>query len=333
MHEALYAERQGDEIICTLCPHFCHIRKEKKGSCMSRYSNGHSLISGNYGKVSALHFDPVEKKPLYHFFPGRIIFSIGSTGCNLHCQFCQNAEISQTSVEDFIFSREYTPGELVALALQRDDNIGIAYTYNEPAVWYEYMLDIAMIAHEAGLKNVMVTNGYINPAPLDRLMPFMDAFSVDLKAFTDDFYRKITKARLDPVKNTLKQIRQAGKHLEITNLVIPTLNDDEKVFEEMCLWISSELGADTVLHLSRYFPTYKMSIPSTSSQTLIRLRQLASKHLDYVFIGNIALTEGSDTYCNKCKHLVISRKGYLASADGLDNHGRCLNCANFVAMV
>jgi pyruvate formate lyase activating enzyme len=331
MHQALYAEKKGDEIICSLCPHFCHIKKEKRGSCVSRYSNGHELIAENYGKVSALHFDPIEKKPLYHFYPGRIIFSIGSTGCNLHCQFCQNSEISQTSPAEFFHSREYAPEDLVALALQRNENTGIAYTYNEPAVWFEYMLDIAALSREAGLKNVMVTNGFINPAPLDQLMPFMDAYSVDLKAFTEEFYRKITKARLEPVKNTLLQIRRAGRHLEITNLVIPTLNDGDRIFEDMCRWISGELGTDTILHLSRYFPTYKMSIPGTPPVTLIHLRQIALKYLDYVYIGNIALPEGNDTLCSKCKHVVIRRKGYMTSADGLDNDGRCQNCGNFVA--
>ncbi|MDD5508060.1 MAG: AmmeMemoRadiSam system radical SAM enzyme [Bacteroidales bacterium] len=333
MHQALYTEKRGEVIICSLCPHNCHVKKGMLGSCMSRYNNGQELIAANYGKVSALHFDPVEKKPLYHFFPGRIIFSIGSTGCNLHCLFCQNSEISQTSPDQFHSLHEYTPEDLVALARQRNENIGIAYTYNEPAVWFEFMLDIAVLSSEAGLKNVMVTNGFINPAPLDRLMPFMDAYSIDLKAFTEDFYRKVTKASLEPVKNTLQQIRRAGRHLEITNLVIPTLNDDDTIFEEMCRWISGELGADTVLHLSRYFPTYKMSIPGTPPSTLIRLRQLALKYLDYVFIGNITLPEGNDTLCNKCKKVVIRRNGYMTSADGLDNDGRCQNCGNFVAQV
>ncbi len=300
---------------------------------MSRYHNGHALIAENYGKVSALHFDPVEKKPLYHFYPGRIIFSIGSTGCNLHCQFCQNSEISQTSPEDFYPAQEYAPRDLVSLALQRKENIGIAYTYNEPAVWFEYMLDIASLSSAAGLKNVMVTNGFINTAPLDQLMPFMDAYSVDLKAFTEDFYRRITKAKLEPVKESLRHIRRAGRHLEVTNLVIPGLNDDDGTFEDMCRWIAGELGPETVLHLSRYFPTYKMSIPGTPLMTLIRLHELAVKYLDYVFIGNITLPEGNDTLCRNCKHLVISRKGYLTNVEGLDNEGRCKNCGNFVAPV
>jgi len=333
MHQALYTEKNGDAFICSLCPHHCHVRKGMRGSCMSRYNNGHALIAENYGKVSALHFDPVEKKPLYHFYPGRIIFSIGSTGCNLHCLFCQNSEISQTSPDEFFQSHEYAPEDLVALALQKNENIGIAYTYNEPAVWFEFMLDIAALSAKTGLKNVMVTNGFINPAPLDQLMPYMDAYSVDLKAFTEEFYRKVTKASLGPVKDTLRQIRRAGRHLEITNLVIPTLNDDDSTFEEMCRWISGELGADTVLHLSRYFPTYKMSIPGTTAATLIHLRQLALKYLDYVFVGNIALPEGNDTLCNECKQVVIRRKGYTTSADGLDNDGRCRNCGNFVAPV
>lgn len=319
--------------MCTLCPHFCRIRPGKEGICRSRYHQDNILVTANYGKVSALHFDPIEKKPLYHFHPGRVIFSIGSTGCNLQCSFCQNAEISQTSPSDFFHLHEYTPQQLIDLALQKSGNVGIAFTYNEPAVWYEYMLDIAVLSAGAGLKNVMVTNGYINPAPLDQLLPLMNAFSVDLKAFTEEFYHKVTKAKLEPVKDTLQRIRQAGKHLEITNLVIPTQNDDESVFDAMCRWIADELGPDTVLHLSRYFPAYKMTIPGTPAQTLIHLRQLARKYLDYVFIGNISLPEGNDTVCNRCGQTVITRTGYLISAPGLDASGKCVKCGNPIAVV
>ncbi len=333
MHEALYYEKRADGVVCTLCPHFCHIRPGKAGICRSRHNHDSILLSANYGKVSALHFDPIEKKPLYHFYPGRIIFSIGSTGCNLQCSFCQNAEISQTAPADFIYSHDYTTQQMVDMALQNHENAGVAFTYNEPAVWYEFMYDIARLSHEAGLKNVMVTNGFINPEPLDQLMPYMDAFSVDLKAFTEDFYHKITRAKLEPVKNALKRIRQAGRYLEITNLVIPTLNDEETVFETMCRWIADELGKDVVLHLSRYFPTYKMNIPGTPAQTLIHLRRIALKYLDYVFIGNIALAEGNDTICNRCGQTVITRRGYSTSTLGLDISGKCTNCGNPIAVV
>ncbi|MBP6976694.1 MAG: AmmeMemoRadiSam system radical SAM enzyme [Bacteroidales bacterium] len=333
MHEALYYEKRTDGVMCTLCPHFCHIRPDRTGICRSRFHRDRILVSGNYGKVSALHFDPIEKKPLYHFYPGRIIFSIGSTGCNLQCSFCQNAGISQVSPPEYTTSQEYTPGQLLNMAFQHHDNMGVAFTYNEPAVWYEYMFDIALLSHQAGLKNIMVTNGFINPAPLQQLMTVMDAFSVDLKAFTEEFYRKITRASLEPVKETLKCIRLAGKHLEITNLVIPTLNDDEAVFETMCRWIADELGAGTILHLSRYFPTYKMTIPGTAAQTLINLRHIAMKYLDYVFIGNITLQEGNDTVCARCGTTVISRRGYVTSISGLDPSGNCAKCGNPIAIV
>lgn len=333
MREALYYEKEGDNIRCTLCPHLCLIKPGKTGSCFSRTHLGGKLISDNFGKVSALHFDPIEKKPLYHFYPGRTIFSVGSTGCNLHCLFCQNSEISQTSVADFPYARDYGPEELVGLAAEKADNIGLAYTYNEPAIWYEFMLEMAMLAHEKGLKNVMVTNGYINTPPLAQLMPYMDAFSVDLKAFTDEFYRKITKARLGPVLDTLKQVRAAGKHLEITNLVISTLNDDEGVFEEMCRWISSELGDETILHLSRYFPTYKMTINATPAQTLVKLLAIAGKHLKYVYAGNISLNGGSDTKCASCQRRVITRMGYHIAISGLDENGKCLHCGSPIAVM
>ncbi len=189
-----------------------------------------------------MNFDPIEKKPLYHFFPGSIIFSAGSLGCNLHCKFCQNWEISQTGIEEFGYLKDVTCEMLISKALSRSNNIGIAYTYNEPTVWFEFMLETAKLAQKEGLKNVMVTNGFINPEPLEELFPFMDAFSVDLKAFTEEFYKTITASRLEPVLNALKMIRNSGRHLEITNLVITDTNDDEKEFTEMVDWIATELG-------------------------------------------------------------------------------------------
>jgi pyruvate formate lyase activating enzyme len=331
MKEAAFYEMHEDVIKCLLCPHYCVIKPGKKGSCRVRANEGDKLISEIYGKASAVHFDPIEKKPLYHFHPGSVIFSIGSIGCNLHCKFCQNSDISQTGTEGFPYLRDLDPEDVIVLATQRNDNIGMAYTYNEPIVWYEYMTDIAVLAKESHLKNVMVSNGFINPAPLETLLPLMDAFSIDLKAFTEDFYSRITLAALEPVKETLKMIRKAGKHLEITNLVIPTLNDDPGKFEEMAGWIAEELGKETVLHLSRYFPTYKMTIESTPPDTLLNLHRIARRYLDYVFIGNASLKEGRDTVCSRCGHVAISRIGYQINAGGLDRHGKCVNCGNLIA--
>ncbi|MBC8485439.1 MAG: AmmeMemoRadiSam system radical SAM enzyme [Bacteroidetes bacterium] len=326
MKEASYYIKQNGKVQCLLCPHKCIISEGKRGSCRVRKNENGQLISENYGQVCSLHFDPIEKKPLYHFFPGKTIFSVGSVGCNLHCKFCQNWEISQTGVEEYPNLNYYTPEEIVNMAKERKDNFGIAYTYNEPAVWYEFMLDIAKPAKLQGLKNVIVTNGYINPEPLEELIPYMDAFSIDLKALSEDFYRKFTSSGLEPVLNTLKTIKKYGKHFEITNLVITDTNDNVKEFSRMVDWLTNELGKDTVLHISRYFPTYKMNKEATSVSKLRQLFEIASNKLNYVYIGNIRTGEGQNTFCHECNHLVINRVGYFTEASGLDNTGKCIHC-------
>jgi pyruvate formate lyase activating enzyme len=284
------------------------------------------LISENYGQICSQRIDPIEKKPLYHFYPGRSILSIGSVGCNLHCRFCQNWEISQSGVEDSFQLKKTTAEEIVEKALQNNDNIGIAYTYNEPTIWFEFMLDTAKLAHSIGLKNVMVTNGFINPEPLAELIPFMDAFSVDLKAFTNDFYKDLTSARIEPVKAAIKQIKSRGKHLEITNLVITNRNDGLDDFVKMVDWIAEETGKDTVLHISKYFPTYKMMEVATPDNTLIDLYSIAKHKLNYVYLGNMRSGEGQSTYCPTCKFLVIERAGYNVQIRGLNAKGHCENC-------
>ncbi len=275
-------------------------------------------------------FDPIEKKPLYHYYPGYFIFSVGNFGCNMKCNFCQNWQISQKEYEGFPENRIHGVEELVHLADHRRKNIGIAYTYNEPTVWFEFMEDVAIRARKRGLKNVMVTNGYINPEPLNELFYYIDAFNVDLKAFSDDFYRQQTKSTLEPVKKTLKAIRRSRKHLEITNLVVTGLNDGEEEFGEMIKWIAGELGPHTVVHLSRYFPTYKSSLPSTDPNLLVDLYNKAREHLDHVYLGNVTIREGHHTYCASCGRKVISRNGYNVRIEGLDSEGKCLNCAHQV---
>jgi len=289
------------------------------------------LIAENYGLVSAMHVDPVEKKPLYHFYPGRPILSLGTAGCNLHCVFCQNWEISQATVDE-IPLRHLSPAEAVQAAKQTAENIGIAYTYNEPVIWYEYVKDTALLAREEGLKNVMVTNGYVNPEPLEDLISFTDAFSVDLKGFNDHFYKKYTRSRLQPVLEALKVIRSSGRHLEITNLVIPELNDNEEEFEAMTDWIAGELGRETILHISRYFPAWKLHNAPTPVSTLQKFFDIASRKLDYVYVGNVAGTgAGQDTVCPKCGHTVIRRTGYTTRITGLDEEGKCVYCGKKIA--
>lgn len=334
MKEAKYYIKEADQYVqCTLCPHNCKLKPGQIGICGVRTNKDGTLLSDNYAKVCSLHLDPIEKKPLYHYFPGRNILSVGSVGCNLHCKFCQNYEISQTSVKEYPYLKEYSAEALVELAELEQGNLGIAYTYNEPTVWFEYMLDIAWKARAAELKNVMVSNGFINPDPLQELLPVIDAFSVDLKAFTETFYKYLTSSKMRPILETLKVIKASGRHLEITNLLIPDENDNEKDFRGMMEWISTELGADTVLHISRFFPTYKLVHNATPEPLLEKYHGIASEYLNYVYLGNVSSSRGRDTLCPKCGHSLISRSGYKTEITGLNENACCGKCRESIPMV
>ena len=331
MEAKYYVKLQDQKVKCLLCPHNCIIDNKKDGICKVRRNENEILTSLNYGVISSMGFDPIEKKPLYHFFPGSEILSIGSLGCNLKCQFCQNWQISQCGVEDFSRHQEiYTAERIVDFALTRKDNIGIAYTYNEPTVFFEFMLETAILSKKAGLMNVMVSNGFINKDPLNELFQYMDAFNIDLKAFSENFYRKYTKSQLEPVKETIKNIAKSGKHIEITNLVIPSLNDDEDEFEEMMKWISDNVGSETVMHLSRYHPNYEMDIESTSINKMIKFKEIAEKYLHYVYLGNVLLSEGSNTHCPECNELLILRSGFSSKVISINDEGNCMHCGNHI---
>lgn len=328
----MYYIKSGDRLQCLLCPHHCTIKKDAAGICGVRRNNNGILISENYALLSAINFDPIEKKPLYHFFPGSVILSLGSIGCNMRCKCCQNWQISQAGISEFNYGKSYPPEEILRLAKSKAGNIGVAYTYNEPTVWYEYMLDTARLVHEAGMKNCMVTNGYISEEPLNELMEYMDAFNIDLKAFNDHFYKTQTGASLEPVKETLQLLAKNNKHLEITNLVIPTLNDDEKEFTGMVEWIAKELGEKTVLHLSRYHPMYKLDIRATGSDLLEKFYNLATERLSHVFVGNISIKNYQDTKCPNCGKTVIRRTGYFIENDGIIKSGNCRYCGEPIAV-
>jgi len=331
MKEALYyTELEDNRVQCNLCPHNCKIKDQERGICGVRKNMGGKLYSENYGMITGLGFDPIEKKPLYHYHPGRNILSLGSIGCNLKCFFCQNWEISQATPEDISHKQAHSVDDVINLATKRKDNLGIAYTYNEPVIYFEFMLDVAKKMKEKGLKNVVVTNGFINPEPLQELMQYIDAFSIDLKGFTNEFYRKHTKSSFDPIKETLQQIRKNGNFLEIINLVIPTLNDDPGEFEEMMKWMKDNLGENTVLHISRYFPGYKSTIEATGPAKMKEFYNLASSYLNYVYMGNIMLDEGSNTYCHRCGTLLVERQGFQTRIPGLDEEGKCIECGNHV---
>jgi pyruvate formate lyase activating enzyme len=316
-----------DTIKCNLCPHYCNLSSGERGKCGVRKNVGGKLIAESYGIVSSVHLDPIEKKPLYHYYPGASILSIGSVGCNLSCSFCQNCDISQTTVDDYPWLREHTIDQVLSYNDQYSNNLGLAYTYNEPTVYFEFMIDLAKEVKKQGFKNAMISNGYVAEKPLDEVLELIDAFNIDLKAFNNEFYKKFTDARLKPVKENLKKIRNAGKHLEITNLIIPTLNDDANEFEEMVKWIYNELGSETILHLSKYFPAYRLHFPPTPLETIAALFEISKSYLPYTYTGNLSFLPGQNTVCPKCSTLLIERKsGYETQIKGLDKHGKCRSC-------
>jgi pyruvate formate lyase activating enzyme len=285
-----------------------------------------SLVHGN---PAAIHLDPIEKKPFFHVLPASGSFSLATVGCNLHCKFCQNWEISQAQPEE-IYSYEAPPEMVVRQARQMEAR-SVAYTYTEPTVFYEFMLDTAQAAKAAGLLNVMHSNGFINPAPLEELCPLLDAANIDLKGFTDNYYRELCEGWREPVLQTLKILKNNSIHVEITNLVISTLNDDVAMIRRMCRWIRTELGADTPLHLTRFYPLYKLkSLPPTPVSTLVQARAAALQEgLEFVYIGNVPGHEGSNTFCPHCGKVLIRRAGFMVAENRI-TEGGCPYCGTAI---
>lgn len=269
----------NNRVKCELCPHECILKNNDVGKCRARINKGGILHTLTYGKVISYAYDPIEKKPLAHFHPGASIFSIGTSGCNLACTFCQNHNLVSYTGQVPLTS----PKEIIALAAQ-NGSIGIAYTYNEPTIWYEFMLETCKLAKSAGLINVMVTNGYINPEPMKALLPWLDAMNIDLKGSTDTFYKEICSGTLQPVMDTIA-LCHSKVHVEVTMLLIDTLNTDWDAFEAKCQWLS-QINPELPLHISRYFPAHKLTIPKTRLETLSKAREIALKYLKNVHIGN-----------------------------------------------
>lgn len=319
----------GKTVQCELCPNECVLENGQHSRCRARMNKDGVLYSLVYGKPCAVAVDPIEKKPFFHFLPATTAFSIATAGCVLGCKFCQNWQISQAKPEE-TDNYNLPPDEVVRQAMFYNCRT-IAYTYTEPTVFYEYMYDTAQIAKKFNIKNTMHTCGYINEKPLRRLSKYMDAAAVDLKAFTEDFYSRICGGRLKPVLNSLVVLKDEGVWLEITNLVIPTLNDDMKKIKEMCQWIIKNLGPDVPLHFSRFFPHYKLKeLPPTSLETLRDARNAAmGTGLKYVYIGNIR-SEAENTCCPKCKKLLIERIGYFVKQNNISK-GKCRFCGTNIA--
>ena len=282
-----YKRLDNGQVECTLCPHHCRIAEGKTGVCRSRKNQGGVLVSEVYGKPCSLAIDPIEKKPLYHFHPGTTCLSLACTGCNFRCLNCQNHDISQVSPED-VNHYELSPEDVVALCLKHQCP-GIAYTYTEPLTYLAYIIDCARLAHEAGLWNILVTAGYVCQEPLADLLPYLDAANVDLKSFSDDIYNRVSGGHLQPVLDTILAMKQAGVWVEITNLVIPGVNDDMDMIRQMCRWLNEKGLAEAPLHFSRFFPRYKMQdVPPTPIATLKAAKQIAEEEgIKHVYLGNV----------------------------------------------
>jgi len=322
-------EKHNDDgtVRCLLCPHQCLIRPDERGLCGVRENRNGEIALVTAGIISGCALDPIEKKPLYHFYPGSMILSVGSYGCNLCCDFCQNYHISQNVPDEEAVRLK--PEQLVGQAVRAKNNIGIAYTYNEPVIWYEYVAECARLAADEGLKNVMVSNGYINREPLSEMTDFIDAFNIDLKSFSNEFYRKYTGATLKPVLDAIKIIASSGRHLEITTLILPGLNDSPAMMRKEAEWIADNAGQNVPLHLSRYFPMYRRHDPATPPETIMMLSEIAEEYLDYVYAGNMHGDDGgNDTICPSCHAIVIRRTGYSVRITGLTDEGRCQTCGH-----
>jgi pyruvate formate lyase activating enzyme len=326
LHEAMYYKKlPGKKVKCLIDPLECVLAEFERGICRVKVNIDGELKTLVYGKAASVHIDPIEKKPLFHTLPGTGSFSIATAGCNLGCVFCQNWQLAQSNPED-IPHYNLSPEEVVELAIQNKCD-SIAYTYSEPVIFYEYMLDTAKLAREKGLKNLMITAGYINPEPLRELAKFIDAANVDLKGFSEEYYHEVVFGDLETVLNSLKIMQEEGVWIEITNLIVPTLNDDPELIRQMCVWIRENLGPDVPVHFSRFYPMYKLkNLPPTPVKTLEEARRIALQEgLHYVYIGNVYGHPGENTVCPKDGKVLVTRVGYNIIENNIIE-GRCKFC-------
>lgn len=329
MEAYLYDKLEDGTVKCNLCNHRCLIKNGKRGICKVRENRDGTLESLIYGKLIAKHIDPIEKKPLFHLFPGSLSYSIATVGCNFKCRFCQNADIAHMPEDrdGMIMGNHAAPEDVVAEAVKTNCR-SIAYTYTEPTIYFEFACDTAKLAHEKGILNVFVTNGYMTAEALEMINPWLDAANVDLKAFNDAFYKQYCGAKLEHVKDGLKLMKSLGIFVEITTLLIPGLNDDISELEALASFIAESLGPETPWHISRFHPDYKMTDrPVTSVSALSGARQIGLQAgLKYVFTGNVPGEEGENTFCPDCGKTVISRWGFTVRGYHIEN-GRCGFCA------
>ncbi len=333
MHEArLWTSLEDQDVQCGLCNHFCRIKPNERGKCGVRKNIQGDLYSLVYDKVAAMNLDPIEKKPLFHFHPGSYSLSIGTVGCNFFCVFCQNDSLSQSpKTSEHIPGEEITPEQLVQAAKHHGAE-SISYTYSEPTIFFELLQDTAKLGKQKGLKNVLVSNGFMSEQALDELGPYVDAINVDLKSFRDDFYREYCGTRLKPVLNNLKKIKELGWWLEVTTLIIPEVNDREEELKELTEFIYKELGREVPWHISKFHPAYKMKDHySTGMQTLENAYEIGKiTGLEYIYLGNVPGHKSENTLCPTCNNLVIERQGFATNKQNLKN-GHCYHCGSKIS--
>jgi len=319
-------------VSCLLCAQRCAIKVGERGRCRARMNVDGELRSLVYGRPLAVHVDPIEKKPFYHFLPGSDAFSLGTAGCPLRCTFCQNWTLSQVSPEDN--DTQYAAPDAIVNAARQNKSPIIAFTYNEPTVFTEYLLDIARDGRKQNLRSVLVSCGFMNEAPLAEMCQALDAIKIDLKGFSEDFYRKVSSAELKPVLRSIKQVARSKAHLELVNLMVPTLNDDKASVQGLVDWVAGELGPDVPIHFTRFHPDYQLlNLPPTPIATLEGARDAAmAKGIHYAYVGNVPDHPGNHTYCPKCGKIVIKRSGFFV--DQLNLHkGACAFCGTRIAGV
>lgn len=320
-----------NKVQCNVCNHKCKIDNSKYGFCLTRKNENGTLYSCNFASISSQSIDPIEKKPLYHFLPGSLSYSLGGFGCNMRCLNCQNYIISQNAMKDGQ-ATEILPETAVENAINSNCQ-SISWTYNEPTMYLEYSLETALLSHKKGLKNIYVSNGYMSDEALELLIPRIDAFNIDLKSMSNEFYKDICQATLHPILDNLKSIYKNNRHLEITNLLISDFNDSDELIRELVDFIATELGKEVPIHFSRFFPYYKLrDVPPTEITKLRRAKELAIEAgLQYVYLGNIPTDQNS--YCPSCNELLIERNGYTSINKKKIKNNKCVNCGeklNFI---
>ncbi len=331
LKEALYWQDAGDgKVQCFLCPRQCLIFNNQRGFCRARKNINGKLYTLTYGRPVALHVDPIEKKPLFHVFPGTKSFSIATAGCNLRCKFCQNWEISQADPESV--KTAFVPPQEIVKEAKESGSKTIAFTYTEPTIFYEYMLDIAKLAKEEGIACVMHSSGFINELPLRQLAKYLTAANIDLKGFSDKYYSSFCEGNLASILNTIKVLKEENVWVEITNLIIPGANDSDQDLTNLCLWVKDNLGPDTPVHFSRFFPMYKLlDLSPTPLNKLTRAKEIAQQvGLHYVYIGNVPQDAGEDTICPVCGKLLIKRLGYTILENNIIK-GKCKFCSSKIS--